>query len=142
MPVQIIGEINNMKTINNFIIEKLKVTSKSGGDTIFDNMVHRKQRMSKSSFKSMLKEYGKPFELDKIYGDNLPIYPEFNCPIQILKYTGLNNSMNFVFYNPKAKKLFSRSVEDMDILLEILGKGDIDKGNDVLWEIYDMMLNA
>jgi hypothetical protein len=30
----------------------------------------------------------------------------------------------------------------MDMLLEILGKGDIDKGNDVLWEIYDIMLNA
>lgn len=131
-----------MKELRQHIFEKLKVTTKSDGDTIFDNMPHRTQRLSKSSFKSWLKEYGKPFELDKIYGEDLPIYPEFNCPIQILKYTGLNNSMNFVFYNPKAKKLFSRSAEDMDTLLEILGKGDIDKGNDVLWEIYDMILNA
>ena len=131
-----------MKELRQHIFEKLKVTSKSSGDTIFDNMVHRRQRMPKSSFKSVLKEYSKPFELDRIYGEDLPIYPEFNCPIQILKYTGLNNSMNFVFYNPKAKKLFSRSADDMDTLLEILGKGDIDKGNDVLWEIYDMILNA
>lgn len=131
-----------MERLSTYIIEKLKVTSKSGGDTIFDNMPHRTRHLSKSSFKSWLKEYGKPFELDRIYGDDLPIYPEFNCPIQILKYTGFNNSMNFLFYNPKAKKLFSRSVDDMDTLLEILGKGDISKGNDVLWEIYDMILNA
>ena len=131
-----------MKELRQHIFEKLRVTSKSDGDTIFDNMVHRTQRMSKSSFKRALKDYGKPFELDRIYGKDLPIYPEFNCPIQVLKYTGLNNSMNFVFYNPNARKLFSRSADDMDTLLEILGKGDIDKGNDVLWEIYDMMLNA
>lgn len=131
-----------MEQLSTYILEKLRVTSKSDGYTIFDNMVHRTQRMSKSFFKSMLREYDKPFELDRIYGKDLPIYPDFNCPIQILKYTGLNNSINFVFYNPKAKKLFSRSVDDMDTLLEILGKGDIDKGNDVLWEIYDMILNA
>ena len=114
-----------MKELRQHIFEKLKVTSKSSVDTIFDNMVHRRQRMSKSSFKSALREYDKVFELDRIYGKDLPIYPEFNCPIQVLKYTGLNNSMNFVFYNPKAQKLFSRSAEDMDTLLEILGKGDI-----------------
>ena len=131
-----------MKELRQHIFEKLRVTSKSDGDTIFDNMVHRTQRMSKSSFKSALREYDKAFELDRIYGKDLPIYPEFNCPIQVLKYTGLNNSMNFVFYNPNARKLFSRSADDMDTLLEILGKGDIDKGNDVLWEIYDMILNA
>ena len=131
-----------MKDLKGHIFEKLRVTSKSNGDTIFDNIVHRNQRMSKSNFKRALKDYDKPFVLDIIYGEDLPIYPEFNCPIQILKYTGLNNSMNFVFYNPKAKKLFSRSADEMDTLLEILGKGDIDKGNDVLWEIYDIMLNA
>lgn len=30
----------------------------------------------------------------------------------------------------------------MDTILETLGKGDIDKGNDVLWEIHDMILNT
>lgn len=131
-----------MKELRQHIFEKLRVTSKSGGDTIFDNMVHRSQRMSKSSFKSMFKEYGKMFELDKIYGEDLPIYPEFNCPIQILTYTAKTNTINLVFYNSTLMKADDRSVEDMDTLLEILGKGDIDKGNDVLWEIYDMMLNA
>lgn len=133
-----------MKELKQHIFEKLKVTKDSIDDAnnIFDNMMHRSQRMPKSGFKSALKEYDKAFELDRIYGKDLPIYPEFNCPIQILKYTGLNNSMNFVFYNPNAKKLFSRSADDMDTLLEILGKGDIDKGNDVLWEIYSMIINA
>lgn len=131
-----------MKELRQHIFEKLKVTTKSSGDTIFDNMVHRTRRLSKSSFKSWLKEYGKPFELDRIYGDDLPLYPLYDFPIQILKYTAIDNTITFAFYNSKLKKLFSRSVEDMDTLLEILGKGDIDKGNDVLWEIYDMILNA
>lgn len=133
-----------MKELKQHILEKLKVTKNSIDDanTIFDNMVHRTQRMSKSSFKSALKDYGKPFELDRIYGDDLPLYPLYDFPIQILKYTAIDNTITFVFYNSKLKKLFSRSVEDMDTLLEILGKGDIDKGNDVLWEIYDMILNA
>lgn len=131
-----------MKELRQHIFEKLKVTTKSGGDTIFDNMVHRSQRMSKSSFKSWLKEYGKPFELDKIYGEDLPIYPGFNYPIQTLTYTRLTKTVDFAFYNPKAQKIFYRRADDMGTLLEILGKGDIDKGNDVLWEIYDMILNA
>lgn len=130
-----------MKELRQHIFEKLRVTSKSSGDTIFDNMVHRTRRMSKSSFKSMLKEYGKPFELDRIYGEDLPLYPLFDFPIQILKYD-IDNTITLVFYNSKLKEQISRSVEDIDTLLEILGKGDIDKGNDVLWEIYDMMLNA
>ena len=131
-----------MKELRQHIFEKLRVTSKSGGDTIFDNMVHRRQRMSKSSFKSALREYGKPFELDRIYGEDLPLYPLFDFPIQILTYTATDNTITVLIYDPKLKKVFARSVEDMDILLEILGKGDIDKGNDVLWEIYDMILNA
>ena len=131
-----------MKELRQHIFEKLKVTTTSGEDTIFNNMVHRSQRMPKSNFKRALKDYGKPFELDRIYGENLPLYPLYDFPIQILKYTAIDNTITFVFYNSKLKKLFSRSVEDMDTLLEILGKGDIDKGNDVLWEIYDMILNA
>lgn len=131
-----------MKELRQHIFEKLRVTSKSDGDTIFDTMVHRTQRMSKSSFKSMLKEYGKPFELTKIYGDDLPLFPRFNYKILLMKYSAFDNTLSFVFYNTRVKKLFNRGVDDMDTLLEILGKGDIDKGNDVLWEIYDMMLNA
>ena len=131
-----------MKELRQHIFEKLKVTTKSGGDTIFDNMVHRRQRMSKSSFKSALKDYGKPFELDKIYGEDLPLFPRFNYKILLMKYSGFDGTLSFVFYNTAQKKLFNRGVEDMDTLLEILGKGDIDKGNDVLWEIYNMMLNA
>ena len=131
-----------MKELKQHIFEKLRVTSKSDGDTIFDNMVHRTRRMSKSFFKSMFKEYGKPFELDRIYGDDLPIFPRFNYKILLMKYSAFDGTLSFVFYNTAQKKLFNRGVEDMDMLLEILGKGDIDKGNDVLWEIYDMMLNA
>jgi hypothetical protein len=59
-----------------------------------------------------------------------------------MKYSDFDNTLSFVFYNTAQKKLFNRSVSDMDMILEILGKGDIDKGNDVLWEIYDIMLNA
>jgi hypothetical protein len=131
-----------MKDLKGHIFEKLRVTSKSDGDTIFDNMVHRTKRMSKSSFKSMFKKYGKPFELDRIYGDDLPLFPRFNYKILLMKYSNFDNTLSFVFYNTAQKKLFNRSVDDMDMLLEILGKGDIDKGNDVLWEIYDIMLNA
>ena len=132
-----------MKELKQHIFEKLKVTKHSmdNSDTIFDNIVHRTQRMSKSSFKSMLRDYGKTFELDRIYGMDLPIYSEFNYQVHSLWYRALDRTINFEFYDPNKQKLISRSVDDMDPFLEILGKGDIDKGNDVIWEIYDMMLN-
>ena len=65
-----------MKELRQHIFEKLKVTKNSidASNTIFDNMPHRTQRLSKSSFKSWLKEYDKPFELDRIYGKDLTEY--------------------------------------------------------------------
>lgn len=136
-----------MKELRQHILEKLKVST-SGINNIFDDIHHRTKRMSYSSFQSILKEYGKPFELNRIYGSDLPILDspiysvEFNCPVERVWYYEPNRTINFEYYDPNQKKLISSSIGNMDTILETLGKGDIDKGNDVLWEIHDMILNT
>ncbi len=136
-----------MKELRQHILEKLKIST-SGINNIFDDIHHRTKRMSYSSFQSILKEYGKPFELNRIYGSdlpilNLPIYSdELNCPIERLWYYEPNRAIKIEFYNPLQEKLISENIYGIDTILEILGKGDIDKGNDVLWEIHDMILNT
>lgn len=133
-----------MKTINNFILEKLKISNVT--PFVWEPTT---EVVPYSNFKKALEEYG-TYDLSKLMGNNLPTYKEGGYKYTVMSI-GFNHKDELVYFahlgNPKYYADYK--ILDVDHLREILGS-DIkekdsektyDKGNYIMVQIHHEMLD-
>lgn len=140
-----------MKNLKDIILEKLKVSSKSSYavDDILpvkfseDLFIEASHILYKSGFQNAFKYY----DLENIYGDDLPsFYRSINYVDENSKCYGLfgdfdsNNPSIMLVFKGQNGKMYSTPFNKFNTnktLFLSLGKGDIDKGVGVLKYIAD-----
>lgn len=138
-----------MKPINNFIIEKLKISSDNTANTDNDLQDLAKQwtiwaRRQKARFPEILLR-----SMYKKHNIKRPsiMHPSNNTPYDLVSFMGYErmdggcNVTLFYFYNDNKNLVMRKETKSYDELIELLGDGNIKDGEVIYNEILNKLYN-
>ena len=140
-----------MKTINNYINERLVLSKNKANKNIPFDSIEPSERDKMRTFDNlwgMLHYWNRMhdnFHLECVYGEDIEDFPiiyttvDGDCYLTELYTEGRKDTINCTVYCKPSNRFSSAAITSMHVLAEILGKRDRKKGYAVITFIEDYM---